>query len=105
MEYLLITTRREALIRRSDKLIERLRRPENSTYGNEESVDNLLRLIRLIIWALEQSIETEHWQEFRGMFQGSRKYLTEIEEGKEPAEDDADEVHFLPADEIGDVAE
>ena len=74
--------KKAALIRRSDKLIGWLHRDDYAIYVDETSVDYLLKLIKLIIWALEYSIPSEEWREFLLLFQESRKILA-IEEGED----------------------
>ena len=68
-------TRKQALVRRANRLIEWLHREEYSKYVDESSVENLKKLIKRIIWALEQSLEEEEWREFLLLFQESRKIL------------------------------
>src|SRR5271156_5038797 len=84
-DYPLDMTRKTALIRRANRLIGWLQRDEYGKYVDESSVVNLKKLISRIIWALEQSLESEEWREFLLLFQESRKILA-VEEGEDQEE-------------------
>ena len=83
--YPLDMTRKEALVRRANRLIDWLHREEYSKYVDEASVNNLKRLIKRIIWALEQSLDEAEWREFLLLFQESRKILTVENEDEQEA--------------------
>ena len=75
-------TRQEALSRRATKLIGWLGEGRYAQYTGEDSAKRLKDLIKLIIWALEQSIDPGDWREYLAMFQDARKCLV-TEEGRE----------------------
>ena len=80
--YPLDMTRKEALVRRADRLIGWLQRDEYAVYVDEDSVVSLRKLIGKIIWALEQSLSSEDWREFLLLFQEARKMLV-VEDGED----------------------
>ena len=67
--------KRQALIRRSDKLISWLHRPEYADYIDITSTEHLVKLIKLIIWALEKSIPKGKWQSFLEQFLEAKDVL------------------------------
>lgn len=80
--------RRFALIRRADKLISWLQRPEYATYENDQSTDHLIKLINLITYALEMSLPDDKWSLFKRKFININQMLLGV------AEDD--EIEFEP---------
>ena len=79
-DYPLNMTRKQALVRRADKLIGWLH-GERYVYVDEGSVDHLKKLIFIIIDVLEYVLSKEEGREFLRMFQDGRKIL-EVEEGE-----------------------
>lgn len=80
--------RRALLIRRADKLMDKLRRPEY-VYVDESSCGKLAREIRLIIGALEMTVTQEEWLPFLRKMRTARKLLrTELREEGDEAEAD-----------------
>jgi hypothetical protein len=74
--------KRQALTRRSNKLIEWLRRSEYN-YRNEKSTDKLIRVIDLIIWALERSIPAYNWRHFKVKFAEAMNMAAQPTEDKD----------------------
>ena len=64
--------KRDALTRRVNKLISWLHRPDYASWVSHESTTQLIKLIDLIIWALERSISEEDWEQFRMEFLDTR---------------------------------
>jgi hypothetical protein len=61
-EHLTITEQnRLALTRRATKLIDLLRRDECAFVNHPESTDKLIKIVDLVIYALEQSVEKADW--------------------------------------------
>ncbi len=83
-DYPLNMTKKDALIRRANRLIEWLHREEYANYVDENSVENLKKLIKRIIWALDQTIPENDWRQFLRLFQESRNILS-IKEGEDQA--------------------
>ena len=80
-DYPLNMTRKQALIRRADKLIGWLQ-SDRYSYTDEESVVHLRKLISLLIEVLDYVLKTEDGRVFLRMFQDARKIL-DIEEGED----------------------
>lgn len=66
-----------ALTKRADQLIDRLAKPEHSTYTGVESTENITKQIDLIIWALEKSIDEDDFVQFRNGFNEARNKALE----------------------------
>jgi hypothetical protein len=56
--------KRLAMIRRTDKLMDWLGRPEYARYEDINSTDHLLKLTDLVIYALELSLPENEWKPF-----------------------------------------
>ncbi|MES2702383.1 MAG: hypothetical protein V4649_07080 [Bacteroidota bacterium] len=69
---------RLALLRRSDKLVEWLARPEYRNYADQSSTDKLVKLIDLIVWALEKSIPFKEWDAYQKEFIAAREIALEL---------------------------
>ena len=67
--------KQQALIRRTDKLIGWLARPDYAQYIDTTSTEHLFKLIDLVIWALERSIPLSEWRPFLRKFRKARKAL------------------------------
>lgn len=87
LAYPLNMTREEALLRRADKLIEWLHRDYNATYKDEDSTDNIVRLINLIIYAFEASMPTDEWQPFFVLFKDCKHQANAFFEDEEARAD------------------
>lgn len=74
-------TRKEALVRRADKLIGWLH-GERYVYVDETSVVHLRKLITILIDVLDYVLSTEDGREFLRMFQDARKMLI-VEDGED----------------------
>lgn len=72
--------KKNALVRRANKLIEWLKRPEYATYTDENSITHVIQLIDLIVWALEKSLPIEEWRLFRESLMAARNVLVDIVE-------------------------
>lgn len=70
-------TKAQALARRADKLHSWLQRDEYAVYRDENSIDNLLELIDLIIYALEYGLPDPEWQRFRRSFKLCHRKIRE----------------------------
>ena len=81
------TLKRQALTRRANKLIEWLHRPEYAIYVDENSITHLIKLIDLIIWALEYSLPDDEWKYFKHRFYKARSKAVEIVENPEQQKD------------------
>ena len=84
--------KREALTRRANKLIEWLQRPQYAIYKGSESITNLIKVIDLIIWALERSVVEYEWKLFEHDFlecRGLVQDIFETEEAEQVAFDEA----------------
>jgi len=83
--YPLDMTKKEALTRRANMLIEWLRRDKYAVYVDEASVKHLKELIGIIIDVVGAALELSDADERRGfirLFQDARKILT-TEEGED----------------------
>jgi hypothetical protein len=69
--------KRHALTRRANMLIARLKRSDHAVYENHESTLQLVKLIDLIVWALERSLPYSDWDDFREAFLGARFMLVD----------------------------
>lgn len=69
--------KQQALTRRANKLIEWLQRPEYSVYVDNNSIVQLIKLIDLIIWALERSIPLHEWKPFERQLVDARTCLSD----------------------------
>lgn len=72
--------KQQALTRRAGKLIEWLERPEYAVYTDENSITHLVKLIDLIVWALEKSLPLEQWRPFRQRLMDARNAIVDIVE-------------------------
>ncbi len=75
--------RKFALTRRVDKLMVWLQRPEYAVYENDESTVKLVKLIYLIIYALEMSLPDKEWNSIRRKLIKVRNTLTGLPEDEE----------------------
>ncbi len=64
----LLELKRLAMIRRADKLMDWLARPEYARYEDIDSTDHLLQLTDLVIYALEMSLPENEWKPFLRSF-------------------------------------
>ncbi len=79
----MIPEKRAALTRRANKLIEWLHRSEYVDYVNGETTTKLIKVIDLIIWALERSIPESEWKPFERDFLATRRIIIDIFETDE----------------------
>jgi len=82
----MLTEKQQALTRRANMLIERLKRPDYARFVNHDTTIQLARLAWLINWALERSIPFAQYDKFRNAILGARyllldKFNNEIQEG------------------------
>lgn len=75
--------KRAALIRRANKLIEWLQRPEYAAYKGSTSTTNLIKVIDLIIWTLERSIPEHEWKLFEHDFLQCKGLISDVFETDE----------------------
>lgn len=76
--------RKEALLRRADKLLLSLTRPEYAEYKDDNSVSRFIKHINLIEWALENSIPLEDWRPFRtSLYEARNNTLVSKDEEQE----------------------
>lgn len=61
-------TRLEAFTRRSTMLIALLRRHQYAVFTGPDSVAGLIKVIKLIIWALELSLPEQEWNRYKKQF-------------------------------------
>ncbi len=78
----MLEEKRQALTRRANKLIEWLHRPQYAVYVDPESTAQLIKLINLIIWALERSIPANDWEHFKQLLIDGRYLATDKFEDK-----------------------
>lgn len=71
--------KKEALLRRADKLLGWLRRPDYTDYTDHESTDRLIKFVNLTIWAFEQSITREEWKPFFEQFKEIKDVANNVE--------------------------
>lgn len=83
--------KRLALVRRSDKLISWLGRPEYATYVDTDSTEQLAKLINLVIYALESSLPVTKWKPFRQKLMDLKQMLLGIPDYEEKVRFDPDE--------------
>ena len=60
--------KRQALCRRTDKLLSWLQRDDYANYVDLKTTDQLLKLIDLAIWAFETSIPKHEWKPLLDLF-------------------------------------
>ena len=75
--------KRQTLTRRTDKLIEWLNRPEYVDYTSGDSTVQLIKVIDLIIWALERSIPMYQWKVFLKDLMDARRNIVDTFETEE----------------------
>lgn len=75
--------RRQALTRRANILKDWLHRTDYSVYEGEESLINLVRVIDIIIWALQNTLTISEWQQFEVELVVAKQTLNENTETEE----------------------
>ena len=86
--------KRRALIRRADKLMDWLRRPEYAVYVDDDSTDRLLKLIKLVVYALEMSLPPGEWKPFYIKFIALRQMISGFPEHEKEHFEPDERVHY-----------
>ena len=76
-------TRAQALARRADKLHSWLQRDEYAVYQDENSIEHLVQLIDLIVYALEFGLPDSEWKIFHNTFKDLRRQILDVFETQE----------------------
>jgi hypothetical protein len=71
-------TKAQAMTRRANKLVGWLRREDFAEYENEDSIERMARLIKLIIYALEESLPASEWKRFLKRFKECREQILDV---------------------------
>lgn len=90
--YPLDMTRPQALTRRANMFIEWLHREEYNTYTGPESMQNMVRLIKIIQEAFSETILVEYWLPFKRLFMECRLQLQDTYETEEVSKVNFDQV-------------
>ena len=94
----MIAEKRAALTRRANKLIEWLNRPEYAVYADHDTTTKLIKVIDLIIWALERSIAESEWKPFERKFLKAKRIAADIFDNKEAEQQAYEQARIMTID-------
>lgn len=76
-------TKKDALLRRANIFISWVEKRDYKTYKDDDSIDTAVRLINMIIYALEVSLPAEDWQPFLLMLKECKVQVLDTYETEE----------------------